>query len=666
VDFRLRLDYDIVGLVAVGGDLLVLTDGYPYIVSGNDPKTMVPSKLDALFPCTSKRSIVRMPYGVVFATYDGLAVYAPTSGTQLITQYAFDADAFTTIDTSTIIAMAYRNKYIAKHSTGGFVFEIDGENPRFTTLGAFAINATAMWYDAIANKAYYTNPKNTDNFIGIYEWDRLDYPPLTVEWKSKVFVTQTPINLGAGKIEADFETGSTIIWEDATAQTWDGGPYVPPPPTPPVGATIYAVATSNNSSGDDVFVLNWSDNSIVQALNLSVIQGSLAVKFSPNGAYLAVFTVSQIKILETTGWTTVKTFSNPGDFGTLQSTLTAVWSPDSRYLATTGDENDAIFVFDSQNAWANVYTGTYVAQYFNPGEYEFIQFAWSPDGSYLACANSDYDNLVVFNTSNWSTQAVTTPGFVTGGASGSSLFGGVQFSSDSTILYACANRVGDNNVLYQINTSTWVSGTGVVLSSIFTNFPTGIYLSPDETKLVMGDGAFSGIRMWGLTKTGNIITSLTDITISPFISGSSAPTYTLPAVAWKPDSSKFICVFEAFGIYEVTSTGASSVISDPQLSVELYSVDTYYGGSTPPTPPTPPTPSPTPEWTSSQTWGINDPVTFKLWANKVLVATRTVTSNAIFRLPTGYKADKFEMSVEGNVRIRSIHVAETPRGLKEI
>jgi len=141
------------------------------------------------------------------------------------------------------------------------------------------------------------------------------------------------------------------------------------------------------------------------------------------------------------------------------------------------------------------------------------------------------------------------------------------------------------------------------------------------------------------------------------------PIYSFPGAAWKLDSSEFACVVSASGdLYSVdASTGVPSV--ELASGVYLYAIDSKVISS--PTP-TPPSPSPTPEWDSSQTWGINDPVTFKLWADKELVATRTVTSNAIFRLPTGYKADKFELGVEGNVRIRAIYVAETPRGLKEI
>ncbi len=58
------------------------------------------------------------------------------------------------------------------------------------------------------------------------------------------------------------------------------------------------------------------------------------------------------------------------------------------------------------------------------------------------------------------------------------------------------------------------------------------------------------------------------------------------------------------------------------------------------------------------------PVTFKLWANKELVCDVTVDSSDIFRLPSGYRSDTFEVSVSGSARIRAVHIGETPFGLR--
>ena len=60
------------------------------------------------------------------------------------------------------------------------------------------------------------------------------------------------------------------------------------------------------------------------------------------------------------------------------------------------------------------------------------------------------------------------------------------------------------------------------------------------------------------------------------------------------------------------------------------------------------------------------PVVFKLFVDKDLVFQGSVSSDDIFRLPSGYRSDTFEVSVSGSARVKAIHLGETPIGLKSI
>ncbi len=72
-------------------------------------------------------------------------------------------------------------------------------------------------------------------------------------------------------------------------------------------------------------------------------------------------------------------------------------------------------------------------------------------------------------------------------------------------------------------------------------------------------------------------------------------------------------------------------------------------------------------WESALTnWDNPDEITFKLWVDKQLLFTTTVNDMDGFRLPSGYRTDTFEVGVEGNVRVRAIHLAETMSGLREV
>jgi hypothetical protein len=205
-EYAITLEAPIVGLAAVLGNIVVLTESYPYLVAGSTPAVMSVSRLDTLYPCLSRRSIVNMNYGVVYATHEGLAVFSGSSGTQLITRTMFNSDTWNTeIDPSTIVATFYRDQYFASHSGGAFTFEFDRE-----TGGSFVDCDqifTAPFFDTLTNSLYYVT--GTDGIV--YRWDDLTQDPQTLRWKSKVMILQDYTNLGAARVVADYNSGSVVF-----------------------------------------------------------------------------------------------------------------------------------------------------------------------------------------------------------------------------------------------------------------------------------------------------------------------------------------------------------------------------------------------------------------------------------------------------------------------
>jgi len=213
-EYARNVEYDIVALEPVAGRLLVLTKGFPYIVDGTDPSVMTISRVDVLYPCLNKDSVVSLTYGVAYSTHDGLAVYSPGGGLSLATEAVHDADTWSAaIDPATVIGAFYGNAYFATHSTGSFVFEQDPNTGGFFVDTTYSF--TADWYDPLTNKLYYVSGTNGD----IYEWDRLGQPASTIEWKSKVIVTPDYFNFGAGKVVADYSTVTTM-W-DTSSTLWE-------------------------------------------------------------------------------------------------------------------------------------------------------------------------------------------------------------------------------------------------------------------------------------------------------------------------------------------------------------------------------------------------------------------------------------------------------------
>jgi len=216
-EYAITLEHNIVGLASISGFLLVLTDAYPYSVSGSDPATFSQSRIDANYPCLNRRSIVNMGFGIVYATHEGLAVFSPSIGPAIITKLLYNSDTWRTdLDPSTLVATFYNDNYFASHSTGAITYERDN---RDQNVGGFFVDHdytfTATWYDSPTNKLFLVSGTNGD----ILEWNVPTQPSATMQWKSKTIVTKDFINLGAARVIADY-TDVTTIW-DTTLDNWE-------------------------------------------------------------------------------------------------------------------------------------------------------------------------------------------------------------------------------------------------------------------------------------------------------------------------------------------------------------------------------------------------------------------------------------------------------------
>lgn len=59
-------------------------------------------------------------------------------------------------------------------------------------------------------------------------------------------------------------------------------------------------------------------------------------------------------------------------------------------------------------------------------------------------------------------------------------------------------------------------------------------------------------------------------------------------------------------------------------------------------------------------------ITFELWIDGAVRFTKVVSDKEIFRMPMGYKADNAQIRISTGLRVKEIHLAETPMGLKKI
>lgn len=110
LEYQLTTEHNIVGLGVFGQTLVVLTEGWPYYGSGADSASMSLQKLEQPQACISKRSIVSMDNGVLYASPDGLCIAGP-DGIRVISQAAFSKEDWQEAVGAAPLGMYHEGRY---------------------------------------------------------------------------------------------------------------------------------------------------------------------------------------------------------------------------------------------------------------------------------------------------------------------------------------------------------------------------------------------------------------------------------------------------------------------------------------------------------------------------------------------------------------------------
>lgn len=205
IKYRLQVDSKIVALGAYGTTLLALTDRTPWKLDGNNPAAMSITRTDYILPCVSKRSVINIGFGVVWASAGGLAVYSTSIGTDYLTKNVHSWATWPQdYDPTNLYGAYYRGRYFGSDGLNTFLFERNEE------VGGHLVQSdvrfTAAYYDAKTDRFFYAAGDQ------VWLWNSLQVGNAVLDWKSKVFTTKSPINLGAAQIVGDFNSE-----EDAAA-----------------------------------------------------------------------------------------------------------------------------------------------------------------------------------------------------------------------------------------------------------------------------------------------------------------------------------------------------------------------------------------------------------------------------------------------------------------
>lgn len=109
---RLNTDTDIVGIGNIDTTVVIGTESFPYVASGNDPAAYSMAKFEVPQACVSKRSIAYLTgIGVVFASPDGLIAVSGVGQVRNLTETIFTREQWQALEPESIIGIAHDDVY---------------------------------------------------------------------------------------------------------------------------------------------------------------------------------------------------------------------------------------------------------------------------------------------------------------------------------------------------------------------------------------------------------------------------------------------------------------------------------------------------------------------------------------------------------------------------
>jgi len=266
IQYVIAVDANVVGLGVHEQSLIILTSGHPYAATGVVPEAMALSKIQPLEPCTSRRSIVNTPQGVLYCSPNGL-INVTARGTENLTREHMLKDQWDAkLNLGSVIATTLANGYYCFSGPTEGVFQKDAfqhfiagggtslpppPNPTadtpdaFQLVSAFGTRPGMFMHRTLGITVLDPSPSEVFNLIqDLYNGETLQLrdgvihivdlrrtaPYAKYRWKSKMFTLPYLQNLGAAKVywtpkdhDAPDEASYFRVYAGAQAELTDDG-----------------------------------------------------------------------------------------------------------------------------------------------------------------------------------------------------------------------------------------------------------------------------------------------------------------------------------------------------------------------------------------------------------------------------------------------------------
>jgi hypothetical protein len=211
--YRMSFDSDIVGLGVAGNSIVVLTETYPYLVSGSEPADMSAVRVESAQACVSKDSIIDGGEYLIYASPDGL-MGVSEAGVENLTEEVLTREQWQAYSPDSLVGLYYEDHYIGISSSKSFIIDREGALSELVNT-AVTPNVPFNWvngYSDLKNDQLYV--LGTTGQVELFN----EGAALTTKWTSKSFMSSRPTSIGVVEVDlngtADFtllgESGATV------------------------------------------------------------------------------------------------------------------------------------------------------------------------------------------------------------------------------------------------------------------------------------------------------------------------------------------------------------------------------------------------------------------------------------------------------------------------
>jgi len=229
VAYRLSTDTAIVGIGNIDTTVVIGTQSFLYVASGNDPANYSMSKFEVPHACSSKRSFAYITgLGVVFSGPDGLIVVAGVGQARNLTESVFTRRQWQALNPSSIFSVAHDDIYFMFWQSGSAqgCYAVDLRTHGFGVV-EMAFHASAAYVDPVEDIMYLVLDADTEpddallptpssapvyvdgRTIYAFEGNTSEY--MTYRWRTKLWLEPFPTFYNMAQVRRDPDASGNLI-----------------------------------------------------------------------------------------------------------------------------------------------------------------------------------------------------------------------------------------------------------------------------------------------------------------------------------------------------------------------------------------------------------------------------------------------------------------------